>query len=126
MKDRIKEIRKHAGLTQQEFADKLGLKQNTVASYEIARIIPSDRTIGDICRIFNVNEEWLRTGIGEMFVPRTRRDELAAYMGQVIGGKCSDIEEAIITVMARTSIEEWELIRKKALELLDEMKKPGQ
>lgn len=126
MKDRIKEIRKYAGLTQQEFADKLGLKQNTVASYEIARIIPSDRTIGDICRIFNVNEEWLRTGIGEMFVPRTRRDELAAYMGQVIGGKCSDIEEAIITVMARTSIEEWELIRKKALELLDEMKKPGQ
>ena len=126
MKDRIKKIRRDAGLTQQEFADKLGLKQNTVASYEIARIIPSDRTIGDICRIFNVNEEWLRTGIGEMFVPRTRRDELAAYMGQVIGGKCSDIEEAIITVMARTSIEEWELIRKKALELLDEMKKPGQ
>lgn len=125
MKDRIKQVRKSAGITQQELADSLGLKQNTIAMYEIGRIVPSDRTIADICRIYNVNEVWLRTGEGDMFIPRTRHDELAAYMGQIMGGKCSDIEEAIIAVMARTSVAEWELIRAKAQELLDEMKKPS-
>ena len=125
MNNRIKEVRKALHLTQQEMADSLSLKRNTVASYEIGRIVPSDRSIWDICRIYNVNEVWLRTGEGDMFVPRTRHDELAAYMGQIMGGKCSDIEEAIIAVMARTSVAEWELIRAKAQELLDEMKKPS-
>ena len=91
MNNRIKEVRKALHLTQQEMADSLSLKRNTVASYEIGRIVPSDRSSWDICRIYNVNEVWLRTGEGDMFVPRTRHDELAAYMGQIMGGKCSDI-----------------------------------
>lgn len=124
MNTRIKQVRKEAKLTQQEFADSLGLKQNTVATYEMGRTAPSDRTIGDICRIYNVNEEWLRTGIGEMFVPRTRRDEIAAYMGQVLGGKCTDVEEAIIAVMAKTSVAEWELIKAYIAKIQAEIEKP--
>ena len=126
MNNRIKEVRNALHLTQQEMADSLSLKRNTVASYEIGRIVPSDRSIWDICRIYNVNEEWLRTGIGDMFVPRSRKDELSAYMGQVLGGKCTEVEEAIIAVMAKTSVDEWKLIQKKAEELLEELKKPGQ
>lgn len=125
MNERIKAVRKAMGLTQQAMADALNLKRNTVGAYEIGAITPSDRTIADICQKYNVDENWLRTGEGDMFVPRTRHDELAAYMGQIMGGKCSDIEEAIIAVMARTSVDEWELIRAKAQELLDEMKKPS-
>lgn len=124
MNTRIKQIRKALRLTQQEMSDSLGLKRNTIASYEIGRIIPSDRTIGDICRIYNVNEEWLRTGIGEMFVPRTRRDEIAAYMGQVLGGKRTDVEEAIIAVMAKTSVAEWELIKAYIAKIQGEIEKP--
>lgn len=63
MKDRIKIIRKEANLTQKEFAEKLGIKQNTVASYEMGRIGISDSVIISICREFNVREEWLRDGI---------------------------------------------------------------
>lgn len=66
MKDRIKKIRKEAGLTQKEFAERLGIKQNTVATYEMGRIGISDAIIISICREFNINEEWLRTGTGEM------------------------------------------------------------
>lgn len=66
MKDRIKKIRKEYGLTQKAFAEKLGLKQNTVASYEMGRIGISDSVIFSICREFNVNENWLRNGNGEM------------------------------------------------------------
>lgn len=66
MKNRIKRIRKEAGLTQKEFAEKLGIKQNTVATYEMGRIGVSDAVIISICREFNINEEWLRTGLGDM------------------------------------------------------------
>lgn len=69
MGDRLKQLRKALNLTQQEFADRLGIKRNTVAQYEIGRNEPIDAVIISICREFNVNEEWLRTGEGEMFLP---------------------------------------------------------
>jgi len=69
--ERLKKLRKKLDLTQREFAEKLHIKQNTVATYEMGRIIPSDSVIAGICREFNVNEEWLRTGTGEMFIEET-------------------------------------------------------
>lgn len=67
MKDRIRKIRKDFGLTQKEFADRLGIKQNTVATYEIGKTNVGEAVITSICREFNVNEEWLRYGTGEMY-----------------------------------------------------------
>ena len=75
MKERIKKLRKDLGLTQQTFADRIGLKRNTVAQYEIGRNEPIDAVILSICREFNVNEEWIRTGDGEMFVELPEEDE---------------------------------------------------
>lgn len=119
--DRIKEVRKGKKLTQQALADAIGLKRNTIANYEIGNVAPSDRTISDICREFNVNELWLREGIGEMFQERTRSEELAAFFGdvQAEGG----FKEAFLTVLARLGPEEWELIERKARELAEEIKK---
>lgn len=77
MTERIKVIRRAVGCTQQEFADRLGLKRNTIATYEIGKAIPSDRTISDICREFRVSEVWLRTGEGEMFLRQTEAEQLA-------------------------------------------------
>ena len=67
--ERIKEMRKALGLTQQEFADRLNIKRGTMANYEIGRNEPIDAVISLICREFNVSETWLRTGKGEMFAP---------------------------------------------------------
>lgn len=67
MKDRLKELRKILGLTQQEFADRIGIKRNTLANYEAGRNVPIDSVYHLICREFSVNESWLRTGEGEMF-----------------------------------------------------------
>ena len=64
MKERIKKIRKALDVTQQEFADRIGIKRNSYANYEIGRNIPIDAIILSICREFNVNEDWLRTGAG--------------------------------------------------------------
>ena len=72
--ERIKEVRKNEKLTQQEFADRLNLKRNTVGSYEVNVVEPSDRTIKDICDKFGVREEWLRTGDGGRYpVGQNRR-----------------------------------------------------
>lgn len=70
MKERIKKIRRELNLTQQEFAERIGIKRNTIANYETGRNDPVDSVISLICREFNVREEWLRTGEGEMFKPK--------------------------------------------------------
>lgn len=66
--ERIKAIRNSLRLTQAEFGNKIGLKQNTVGQIENGQRGITDRTIILICQSYNVNEEWLRTGKGEMFV----------------------------------------------------------
>lgn len=68
--ENIKELRAHLRLTQQEFADKIGVKRNTVATYEMGRSTPSEAAITLICREFDVRREWLETGEGEMFIQR--------------------------------------------------------
>lgn len=65
MKDRIKQIRKNLGMTQAQFGERIGVKGNTITNYEIGNRIPSNAIISSICREFHINEEWLRTGIGE-------------------------------------------------------------
>ena len=66
LKDRIKQIRKEAGLTQEKFAERLGLKRQTIATYETGRSEPMDTIIFSICLEFNINENWLRYGTEPM------------------------------------------------------------
>ena len=84
MKDRIRALRKALDMTQKEFAEKIGLKRNSVASYEIGKNYPMDTVIKSICREFNVNEDWLRTGEGEMFIQLPEEDEVAAYVSDLL------------------------------------------
>ena len=69
MNTRIKFLRKNSGLTQEKFAERIGLKQNSIALIESGKRNISDQTILSICREFGVREEWLRTGNGEMYAP---------------------------------------------------------
>ena len=61
-------------MTQQKFADAIGVKQNTVAQYEMGRNTPIDSVLNLICREYNVNPKWLRTGEGEMFLPEPKNE----------------------------------------------------
>ena len=80
IKDRIKKIRKEKKMTQEDFSKKLGLARNSIANYEIGRREPTNAIIVSICREFDVNEEWLRTGEGEMFIQIPEEDETAALV----------------------------------------------
>lgn len=79
MNERMKKLRKALGLTQQEFADKIGIVRGNIATYETGKSKPGDAVVSLICREFNVNDEWLRTGNGEMFkaAPSGALDALA-------------------------------------------------
>ena len=119
MTERIKALRKTLGLTQQKFADKIGVKQNTVAQYEIGRNPPTDTVVTLICREFDVNEAWLRTGDGPMFVEKSRDEELADFFGRVLSEE-SDLRRRLLAVMSRLDVEEWEMLARMACKLAAE------
>ena len=110
MNERIKNLRKAFDLSQSAFGDRLGVKQNTVATWEAGTRTPSDALITSICREFGVDAVWLRHGEGEMFRPRSRKDAISAYMGQLLGNQRSEFEENIIEFMANTRPEFWDML----------------
>ena len=67
MIERLKKIRTALNLTQSEFAEQLRLQRNTISILETGKRNPSERTIDDICNIFNVSKEYLLNGTEPMF-----------------------------------------------------------
>lgn len=118
MNERIKALRKALGLTQQKFADKIGVRQNTVAQYEMGRNSPIDSVIALICREFRVSETWLRTGDGEMFLPVDADEELAQVLAEI---KLSDDQliKAIIKSYWRLDDAGKSVIRQLVADLAD-------
>lgn len=92
MKDRIVSIRKESGLTQEEFGKELNLSQNYVWMLESGKRAPSARTIIDLCKKFQISEEWLRTGEGEMKAPMTKQAEIATITAQLFHKEETDPE----------------------------------
>ena len=113
MNERLKTLRKSLDLTQAQFAARVGVKPNTISQYESGRNNPTDAVLALICREYGVNEVWLRTGIGPMLVPRTRRDDLFDFARRILGGELSDLEAAVVTVLAETTEEEWQVFDRK-------------
>ena len=95
MNERIRLLRKELGLNQSDFGKKIGVKQGTVAGYESGARTPLDAVVSSICREFDVNEEWLRTGEGEMFEQMTEQQKLLKYTGMLLKDKDSAIVNAI-------------------------------
>lgn len=122
LNERISSVVAMSGNTKTKFAEKINISQPYLSQLCSGAKLPSDRTISDICRVFNVNEVWLRTGVGEPFIPITREDEIAAFAGSVLGHG-TPVQRAFISVLARTTPDEWELFEKKLIELADEVEK---
>ncbi len=123
MKDRIKKLRKELDLTQQKFADRLGVQRNTIAMYEMGKTTPSEAIILSICREFNVNEAWLREGVGEMFLERTRDEEIATFIGSIQMDDKDSFKKRFISALSRLDENEWKVLEKMALELMEDREK---
>ena len=112
LKDRFKELRKELNVTQQEFADKLKISRNFVAQIEMGSKVPSDRTIDDVCREFNVNEEWLRTGNGDMFVPGIKDKQISAMLADVMKSGEDSFRLRLVSALARLDDKGWDNLEK--------------
>lgn len=110
MKERLKKLRKTLDLTQQEFADKLKVPRNTIGGYEVGKSNPSDAAVNNICNIFNVNEDWLRTGNGEMFIRLSRNDEIAKFVGELMKEEEDSFKNRLIAGLAALDDTGWEVL----------------
>lgn len=122
MKERLKKLRKTLDLTQQEFADRIGSARDNIAGYETGRRNPSVAVISLICTKFNVNEEWLRTGNGEMFIELTRDEQIEHFVGDALKSEDDSFKKKFIAMLAALDESDWEVLQ-KMVELLQENKK---
>lgn len=111
MKDRIKLIRQNAGMTQQEFAKQIGVSRNTIATYETSVRIPLDAIVLSICREFNINETWLRTGEGSMYMEENLDFMLSKWFGGILREESSSLKKQLILALSRMSEREWNLLQ---------------
>ena len=122
LNERIRSLIDTLGIKKTAFAERLNVSQAFVSQMCSGASNPSDRTISDICREFNVNEVWLRTGEGAMFLERSRDEELSAFFGDLLAGQ-PDFKRRLITVLSRLDESEWELLEQMADKLVEEAQK---
>lgn len=122
LNERITKLIQAIGVRKTVFADRLNVSQAFVSQMCSGKAQPSDRTIADICREFNVNETWLRTGDGEMFQRKTRDEELAAFFGDVLSGE-PGFKRRFLAVLSRLDESEWKLLEQMADKLVAEAQK---
>lgn len=119
MKDRIKKIRKSFDLTQQEFADRIGIKRGGIANYEVGRNEPADSVISLICREFNINEQWLREGRGEMFAALKMDEQISSFIGSIQSDPEDSFKKRFISMLSELDESEWKALEKMALLLCE-------
>lgn len=119
---RISKVRAVSKESQEKFALRLGLSRNFINQVENKKKNVSDRTILDICREYHVNEEWLRNGTGEMFLPSDRKSDIDKLTKQLLDEEDDSFKNRFVSMLANLSVEEWEFLEKRARELcgLDE------
>lgn len=115
--ERIKQIRKQWNLTQQAFGNRIGVKQNTIALIESGKRNTSDQLLISICREFDVNEHWLRTGEGKMSVELSPNEALANQIRDFLQGDNDGFRERLVSLLIRLKPEQWDILEQYAKEL---------
>lgn len=96
--ERIKEIRKSLKMTMERFGERLGVTKTAISNIEKSNRNVTEQMRKAICREFNVNEEWLRTGNGEMFVQLSQEDETAHIVQDMLGSNTGSFYNIILEI----------------------------
>ena len=120
MNQRIKQLRRSLNLTQQDFAERIGLKQNSIALIESGKRNISNQAVLSICREFNVNETWLRTGDGEMFNEMDREEQIAYYLGDIFSEPGDTFKKRLVAALAAMDESEWAAVEAFARKLVEQ------
>lgn len=108
--DRLIEIRKKLGYSQAKFAAQLGLSRNFINQVENRNKNVSERTVSDICREFDINEIWLKTGEGNMFIELTKEEEIVTFIGEVLRDEDDSFKKRLISGLAALDETGWEVL----------------
>ena len=108
--ERIKVLRKEKNLSMEDFGSVIGMGKSAVSRIENGFNGTTDQTIRSICREFGVNEQWLRTGEGEMKQKLTRNQEIAEFMATVMRDPDDAPRKRFISIVSKLDIEEWQLL----------------
>lgn len=119
MKERFKQIRLSEGLSMKKFGEKLNISDSAIALIESGKRNVTDRIISDVCRIFSANEEWLRTGTGEMYQPKTKNEEIQEFANEVMSEMDETFRKRLVLALSKMTPEQWELLE----QIIDTVKK---
>lgn len=120
MKDRIKYIRKTvANMNQTKFGEIIGVKQGTVAAYESGDRTPIDAVVVAICREFDINETWLRTGEGEMQREISDSEKILAWVTDVLMDKPDSFRRQLVEVLVELTPEQLDIMNQVADKLIE-------
>lgn len=117
MGERLKKIRKTLDITQQQLADKLGVSRSNIAGYEAGRNEPGDAFISLFCKLYNINEVWLRYGTGEMFVEIDRENQLMIWAASILKDESASFKRRFINMLMDLDENDWETLEKIAISL---------
>lgn len=110
MKNRIRKIRKELGMTQKDFAAKIGTSQNILANYEAGRRTPSSSVINNICKTFHINESWLRAGEGEIFFAIAEEQEVTAWVTAIFAEETTTFKKRFLHMLMGLDETKWNLL----------------
>lgn len=110
MKERIKAIRKALGLSGENFGERIGLKKVAISQVETGRTNPTEQTIVSICREFNVSEEWLRNGTGDMFVSIPSDKAIDSFVSKA--KKDNGFKKSFLSALSMLDEGEWDFVEK--------------
>ena len=108
--ERIKMVRKNAGLSRTAFAERLGATRGVITNLEGEKTELNEPFMRLICKEFNVSEEWLRTGEGEMMQKLTRNQEIAEFLGRIMKDPDDAPRKRFISIISKLDVEEWKLL----------------
>lgn len=123
-KDRLAQVISESGCNKTKFAERVNISQAFLSQMCSGIRSPSDRTISDICREFNVNEVWLRTGEGEPFKEESREEQIMRFATQTVKGS-EAFRKAFVSMLAKMDAEDWKALANIFDSLADEIKKSG-
>ncbi len=110
MNQRIKELRKTLGLTLERFGEALGVQKSAVSKWERGENSVPDQMFKSICREFDVNEEWLRTGEGKMFKELSRSEKIAVFLTDVLKDEDDSFRKQFIEAFSELDLNDWKVL----------------
>ena len=123
--DRISELRKTLDITQADFAAATNVSRSNLSNIETNRFNITDRFLADVCRVYNVNREWLDTGEGEMFRDTSREEAIAQFVGEALADESDPFKTNLISILAELDENGWNTLKEAAKLLTGKNKKEG-